>query len=307
MNIGDRVRYNDAPGTNSGDIHERFRAGHTGTVYRVGTTARSCDVRWDEPHPIRNDYPEDHQNVLIANLTLIPTEGTLMATRTRADGTTIDIVTNREYLVLAGIGDLEFMSLDTRSVHMNTTGGRPLRVRIDRVDTGFETGRTQNVHYYAIGSEGSGWCHWEYLMDTAGQTLAAPAIVAPTVTVEGVTYVREDVVAKDLQHMTSTLHSRAQRHSLCSVYDETQQEVDAGTEYLKMGSRLTNYTVTVRTTLVVDRVIPVENQASEQAAIAAAQRVAQDYELREVSVRRTGERNRIVSQTIGALSAAPLP
>ena len=120
-----------------------------------------------------------------------------------------------------------------------------------------------------------------------------PPITDLFVTVGGIEYVRKDVVDKDLESMTGTMHRGATNHSLCGVYDEVQREADARTEYLKFGARFATYSVQVLEMVPVLRTIRVERVVDETTAQAQALQVARDYPLPAPTSSRGTEQTRL--------------
>jgi hypothetical protein len=126
----------------------------------------------------------------------------------------------------------------------------------------------------------------------AGQNLAGGDQV---IVVDGVEYVRKDVIDRDIATFTEITHAKSVEHSLCGVYDETQRMVDDATTYIKMGARYKDYDVSVEQTIVVRRTFRVERSLDQAAAIEQARRIARDYALTTVNACRTGETVNIIS------------
>ena len=112
--------------------------------------------------------------------------------------------------------------------------------------------------------------------------------------VDGVRYVRLDVVERDLEHLRTTLHTGAKANGLCPVYDKTVRDVDSGTQVLKMGSRYTTFDVALEQTITVRRTIRVEGARDEDDARARAvdQAAAQPVTVAEGAVGRHRVMNR---------------
>lgn len=119
-------------------------------------------------------------------------------------------------------------------------------------------------------------------------------VVDATVVVDGVEYVRKDVIDRDIKHMVETLHKGAVDNGLCPVYDKTQRAVDAGTQFIKMGSRYRTFDVTVEQTIVVSRTFRVDSAVTETAAQEQAASLANVNRLLTVTGRIDGETVRVV-------------
>ena len=116
-----------------------------------------------------------------------------------------------------------------------------------------------------------------------------PTIENLVVVVDGVEYVRKDVIDKDIATQTAVLHKGSVEHSLCGVYDSVTAESDRRTEYIKMGQRYRNYDVQVEQTVVIRRTIRVTQVVDEATARTNARALASDYVPRNIPGRRTGE------------------
>jgi hypothetical protein len=124
---------------------------------------------------------------------------------------------------------------------------------------------------------------------TGNPATPAPAKPNPVIVIDGIEYVRKDVIDADVETMKSTLHKGSVEHSLCGVYDRVTAQSDARTDYLKLGQRYRSYDVVVEQNVVIRRTIRVEQVTDEDTARTNAVRIATDYPPRVVEAPRRGE------------------
>jgi hypothetical protein len=124
---------------------------------------------------------------------------------------------------------------------------------------------------------------------TGNPATPAPPKPNPVVVIDGIEYVRKDVVDADVETMKATLHKGSVEHSLCGVYDRVTAQSDAKTDYVKLGMRYRDYDVVVEQNVVIRRVIRVPQATDEGTARDNARRIANDYPPRSVEVSRRGE------------------
>ncbi|MGV0949400.1 MAG: hypothetical protein ACOYB3_01920 [Azonexus sp.] len=124
-----------------------------------------------------------------------------------------------------------------------------------------------------------------------------PGIENLVVTIEGVEYVQKAVVDKDIETMVRVLHKGSVEHSLCGVYDRVTAEADRRTDYIKMGPRYRTWDVEVEQTVVIRRLIRVENVVDEETARSQARQIAGNYRPETVTSSRRGERTVAIRST----------
>lgn len=139
-----------------------------------------------------------------------------------------------------------------------------------------------------------------------------PTIENLVVVVDGVEYVRKDVIDKDIATQTAVLHKGSVEHSLCGVYDRVTAESDRRTEYIKMGPRYRDYDVQVEQTVVIRRTIRVTQAVDEATARTNARTLASDYTPRNIPGRRTGEpemqiRSAVNTEWVGSATVVATP
>lgn len=113
-----------------------------------------------------------------------------------------------------------------------------------------------------------------------------PATIAETVTVEGVEYVRKDMIDKDMTTLKTIMHAEADRRRWCGEYDDIAARTDAEMTYLKLGLRRPAWTVSFDQTITVRRTmtLPAGEYSDEARVREYAQSVGMSYYLRSNNV-----------------------
>jgi len=130
-----------------------------------------------------------------------------------------------------------------------------------------------------------------------------PGVAAPEITdlikvVDGVEYIRKDVIDADVERHSETFHKGSVENNLCGVYDRVAAQADARTTYVKYGERYKPFTVTIRETLTVERVMVIDAATDSETAICRAREQAANYPLRNIPTR-------VGNETVTIVGAAP--
>lgn len=157
--------------------------------------------------------------------------------------------------------------------------------------SGIRRGEVREIHSaygaaYGIRSMRNGTAsQWIYVghADFVLPEGATPAKPDPTVTIDGVEYVRKDVVDADVTAMKAALHAEADRRGWCSDYDDIMRRADGLTEYVKMGHRREAMTATWETTVVIRRTFESgEGDRSEAGLRNLVSSIAEAWPIREM-------------------------
>lgn len=104
----------------------------------------------------------------------------------------------------------------------------------------------------------------------SGPAVQAADVPDLVIDVDGVQYVRKDVLDDDVATLSRTLIRASRRENLCGVYDATINVANRRTTYLKIDPRRKDRLVTVRETYEVTRVIRVDGLETDDEAREAA-------------------------------------